>query len=78
MTSAVTLTRPTCITVQPLAKPNWLARWVERRRRKRELRELVSAAEELLQRARGRAASDASYATDLEAAALAALDEINS
>jgi hypothetical protein len=77
MTSTLTLTRPTCISPQPLARPNWLARWAERRRRKRERRQLLSAAKELLQNARERATADSSYAADLEAAALAALDEIN-
>ena len=72
--STITLMRPVPGTTHRQPARGWFARWLERALRERQRRLLQRTADALLLRARERRSGDPSYAADLEAAALAALD----
>jgi hypothetical protein len=72
--STVTLPRPAPGTTHRQPARGWLTRWVERARREHERRLLQRTADALLRRAAERRSGDPSYAADLEAAALDALE----
>jgi hypothetical protein len=72
--STITLMRPVPGTTHRQPAPGWFTRWVERARRERERRRLQRSADALLLLAGEHRSSDPSYAADLEAAALDALD----
>ena len=72
--STVTLPHPAPGTTHRQRARDWFARRVERARREREARLLRRTADALLLRAAERRSGDPSYAADLEAAALDALE----
>jgi len=72
--STITVMRPVPGTTLRQPAPGWFARWVERARRERQRRRLQRSADALLLLAGEHRSSDPSYAADLEAAALDALD----